>query len=136
LLGPLADNGGPTQTHALLPSSPAIDAGDNNGCPPTDQRGVARPSGLACDIGAYEVEGEPAALQGDVNCDDEVTAVDALFILRDVAQIPPPAECLDLAGDVNCDGARTAVDALGVLRFVAGLPVNQTEPCVDIGTPL
>ncbi len=54
LLGPLADNGGPTLTHALLPSSPAIDAGDNAGCPSTDQRGVARPQGMRCDIGAFE----------------------------------------------------------------------------------
>jgi len=53
LLGPLQDNGGPTWTHALLPGSPAIDAGDNNYCPATDQRGVDRSDG-ACDIGAYE----------------------------------------------------------------------------------
>lgn len=57
LLAPLADNGGPTRTHALLPRSPAIDAGSPD-CPPpaADQRGVQRPFGLACDIGAYEAE--------------------------------------------------------------------------------
>ncbi len=55
LLAPLADNGGPTPTHALLPGSPAIDAGDDAACPATDQRGVARPQGPHCDIGAYEV---------------------------------------------------------------------------------
>jgi hypothetical protein len=60
LLGPLADNGGPTQTHALLAGSPAIDAGDAAACPETDQRDVARPidgdgDGVAvCDIGACE----------------------------------------------------------------------------------
>ncbi len=56
LLGPLANNGGPTQTQALLPGSPAIDAGSSD-CPPpaTDQRGVARPQGAACDIGAFEL---------------------------------------------------------------------------------
>jgi len=53
LLGPLADNGGYTETMALLPGSPAIDAGII--CMVgTDQRGVARPIGLGCDIGAYE----------------------------------------------------------------------------------
>ncbi|MEU9670490.1 choice-of-anchor Q domain-containing protein [Streptomyces bobili] len=52
LVGPLADNGGPTDTTALLPGSPAIDAAGD--CPATDQRGVARPQGAACDIGAYE----------------------------------------------------------------------------------
>jgi CSLREA domain-containing protein len=53
-LGPLANNGGPTQTMALLAGSPAIDAGANAGCPATDQRGVTRPQGSQCDIGAYE----------------------------------------------------------------------------------
>jgi hypothetical protein len=60
-LAPLADNGGPTVTHALLPGSPAIDAGDpappgssGSACPAIDQRGVTRPQGSACDIGAYE----------------------------------------------------------------------------------
>ncbi|MEZ4660463.1 MAG: choice-of-anchor Q domain-containing protein [Caldilineaceae bacterium] len=51
-LGPLQNNGGPTPTHALLPGSPAIDAAAN--CPATDQRGLARPQGAACDIGAFE----------------------------------------------------------------------------------
>jgi CSLREA domain-containing protein len=57
MLGPLADNGGPTETHVLLAGSPAIDAGSPD-CPPpaTDQRGVARPQGAACDIGAFELE--------------------------------------------------------------------------------
>lgn len=53
-LGSLADNGGPTLTHALLLHSPALDAGDAATCLATDQRGVARPVGAACDIGAVE----------------------------------------------------------------------------------
>ncbi len=53
-LGPLALNGGPTRTHALLLESPAIDAASTPDCPPTDQRGVLRPQGAACDIGSYE----------------------------------------------------------------------------------
>jgi len=54
LLGTLGDYGGPTQTMPPLPGSPAIDAG-GGGCSGTDQRGVARPQGAACDIGAVEV---------------------------------------------------------------------------------
>jgi CSLREA domain-containing protein len=55
-LGPLQDNGGPTHTMALGAGSPAIDAGDDTACPSTDQRGVARPQGPHCDIGAFELE--------------------------------------------------------------------------------
>jgi LPXTG-site transpeptidase (sortase) family protein len=56
-LGPLADNGGATRTHALVSPSPAVDAGA--GCPATDQRGIPRPQGAACDIGAYELDASP-----------------------------------------------------------------------------
>lgn len=54
-LGPLANNGGPTETQALMADSPAIDYGSAD-CPPpaTDQRGISRPQGNRCDIGAYE----------------------------------------------------------------------------------
>jgi len=66
VLGPLADNGGPTQTHALLPGSPAIEAGDPDPAdpPPTDQRGAERivdgdGDGTArMDIGAFEYDDE------------------------------------------------------------------------------
>jgi predicted outer membrane repeat protein len=54
LLGTLGNYGGPTQTIPLLAGSPAINAGTNTGCPATDQRGVPRPQGKACDIGAFE----------------------------------------------------------------------------------
>uniref|UniRef100_UPI003569B55B choice-of-anchor Q domain-containing protein n=1 Tax=Actinotalea sp. TaxID=1872145 RepID=UPI003569B55B len=56
LLGPLADNGGPTLTHALGAGSPAIDAADAGTSPATDQRGVARPQGAGFDVGAFELE--------------------------------------------------------------------------------
>jgi len=63
MLGPLADNGGPTETHALEEGSPAInqipaaDCVDEEGEPlTTDQRGLARPQGDSCDVGAFELE--------------------------------------------------------------------------------
>src|SRR5262249_56717111 len=54
----LADNGGPTQTHALLPGSPAIDTGSNPASLTTDQRGgiFVRSFGAAPDMGAFEVQ--------------------------------------------------------------------------------
>ncbi len=55
-IGSLGNHGGLTQTHALLSSSIAIDAGDLDSCPDTDQRGVERPQLSGCDIGAYEKE--------------------------------------------------------------------------------
>lgn len=55
LLAPLADNGGPTLTHALLPGSPALDAGDNLFALAVDQRGEPRVTGIAADIGAVEM---------------------------------------------------------------------------------
>jgi hypothetical protein len=66
LVGPLDDYGGPRigasrdtplRTHALLPGSPAIDAGDAATCLDVDQRGIARPQGAICDIGAFESRG-------------------------------------------------------------------------------
>ncbi|MDG3002372.1 choice-of-anchor Q domain-containing protein [Paludisphaera mucosa] len=56
LLGPLADNGGPTWTMALLPGSPAIDAGVAVAGVTADQRGVIRPQGAAPDVGAVEAQ--------------------------------------------------------------------------------
>jgi len=64
-LGPLADNGGP-KTHALGTDSVAVDwipaqnCVDADGQPlTTDQRGVTRPQGPACDVGAFELEVGP-----------------------------------------------------------------------------
>lgn len=61
MLGPLQNNGGPTETMAPGPGSPAIDAGDDATCaaPPVnnlDQRGIARSWHPHCDIGAVEQE--------------------------------------------------------------------------------
>ncbi|MGZ0170505.1 MAG: beta strand repeat-containing protein, partial [Planctomycetales bacterium] len=56
VFGGLASNGGGTQTHELLPGSPAIDAGDNSGGEPLDQRNGQRPTDNSADIGAFEVQ--------------------------------------------------------------------------------
>ena len=63
VFGPFQFNGGPTKTLALLPGTGGIDAGNPGGCTDrlgapleTDQRGLPRPAGAACDLGAYEVQ--------------------------------------------------------------------------------
>jgi CSLREA domain-containing protein len=58
-LAPLANNGGPTLTHAIPSDSPALNTGANSGCPSIDQRGVSRPQYTTCDVGAYEYDGSP-----------------------------------------------------------------------------
>lgn len=73
LLGPLANNGGKTPTHALLTGSPAIDAGGTAGVPSTDQRDAPRNQGVA-DMGSYEFGATPpntgggAGGEGDARC--------------------------------------------------------------------
>lgn len=84
LLGPLDDNGGLTWTHALLPGSPAINAGEPlaaagvNGVPLFDQRGepYARIRGGRIDIGAFELQVGQSQLPGDYNHDGTVDAAD------------------------------------------------------------
>ncbi|MEM8943643.1 MAG: choice-of-anchor Q domain-containing protein [Planctomycetota bacterium] len=90
LLGPLQDNGGTTPTHALLPGSPAIDAG--NSTLTTDQRGLTRPADLdsvanaaggnGSDIGAFEVQAELSSLTVTTTT-DVVDNTDNLTSLRE-----------------------------------------------------
>lgn len=159
LLGTLADNGGLTETHAILAGSPAIDRGALAGCPDDDQRGQPRPQGNGCDAGAYESafsatptpEPTPTPtakpvefIMGDVDCDGDVDAVDSLKLLRSVAGLEYEQEpgCVPIGGepplwgDVDCDGDVDTVDALWVQRHIASLPVQQVEPCTDVGDPI
>ena len=79
-LAPLADNGGPTATHALIPGSPAL--GKGSGCAKSDQRGVPRTAGGACDIGAYELvrcEGRIADQIG-TNEDDRLNGTEGVDV--------------------------------------------------------
>ena len=76
LLGALADNGGPTQTMALLPGSPATNAANNANAPATDQRGIARPQQTIADIGAFESRGFTVTISGGNN---QSTTVNTAF---------------------------------------------------------
>jgi CSLREA domain-containing protein len=67
VIGALTNNGGPTETVALLDGSPAIDAITGSCAVDTDQRGTARPTGEGCDLGAYEVAPLAATFSLDVD---------------------------------------------------------------------
>ena len=87
-LGPLASNGGPTQTMALGPGSTAVSAVPINTCAPAvDQRGVARPQGPACDAGAYELAPPAFSSATAIAASTTTAAVNALVNpnLRDTA---------------------------------------------------
>jgi CSLREA domain-containing protein len=94
-LGPLANNGGPTDTRAIGPTSPANNRG-GAGCQTTDQRGVARPQGAACDMGAYEYVWPTLTITTVVVNDDAGTKTPASFNVHvkaggtDVAGSPQP----------------------------------------------
>ena len=118
-LEPLAGNGGRTRTHALAAQSPAVDAGGDAACPAVDQRGVARPQGTGCDIGAFELGGAPA-VAGDANCDGVANSLDAAIVLQYAAGLVDSLPCLALA-DVNGDGRVDAIDAALILQYDAGL---------------
>lgn len=87
LLGPLANNGGPTLTHSIAPNSPARDTAFGL-CPPTDQRGETRPHGSACDLGSYEFSGADPVLNtsqisgivyNDINADGVIDPGESPF---------------------------------------------------------
>lgn len=101
-LGPLASNGGPTQTHELLPGSPARDAASAN-CPSTDQRGVMRPLGPACDIGAFEAIPE-CDLQPDGSpCNDYIfcNGTDTCFNQQCAVHSGDPCNAAGVCGHCN-----------------------------------
>jgi hypothetical protein len=138
-LGPLADNGGGTLTHALLVGSPAIDGGNpaspgagGNSCAATDQRGIARPQGLRCDIGALEATlqvalGAPFAL---------IPKTAGVFTATVRLNFAPPAMVtVDYA---THEGTALAgmdyVTTTGTLTFTPGV-VWQTVPVPILNNP-
>jgi CSLREA domain-containing protein len=121
LLASLADNGGPTFTHALMPGSPALDAiplGFPPGCPiAADQRGVARPQGAGCDLGSYEAEGPL------------VVTLQPLPTPTPGPTAAPFQPLVSGEADANCrSGPGTLYPAVGALRQGQQAPADGRNP--------
>jgi CSLREA domain-containing protein len=126
-LGPLQDNGGPSQTISLQAGSAAINQipATGAGCPATDQRGVPRPSGLECDIGAYEVA-PPAATTGPTSS----TRSTAATVTGTVTPNSGDTSVVFEYGKTKAYGSQTSVQHLdgvtmvGVSAKLTGLKAN------------
>ena len=114
-LGPLADNGGSTHTHALLSGSPAIGAGNPvtpgstpAACTASDQRSIARPepAGGRCDIGAFELQGLAVAGMSPDHAGDTAPVV---AIIHGNGFSPGASVRLTRVGETDIVGAPVAV---------------------------
>jgi len=133
-LAPLSDNGGPTQTRALLPGSPAIDQGSSFGLS-IDQRGFPRPldapsianadGGDGADIGAFELGLPlPSACAGDCDNNSKVTVDELLTMVNIALGNADVSTCL--AGDANNSKDITIDEILtAVHNALSGCPVSQ-----------
>jgi CSLREA domain-containing protein len=161
LLGALQDNGGPTQTHALLTGSPAIDAGDPSGCADNlgailtaDQRGYLRPvdgdnnGSVLCDIGAFEYgsAGSPTSTPTPTRTPTPMPSntppgLPTATGTPPATSAPTNTPTVPLAtgtpqkalGDVNDDGSVNAIDAALILQYGAGLVTTlPNAPSADV----
>jgi hypothetical protein len=127
-LGPLQNYGGPTQTMALLPGSPAVNTGDNTNAPAYDQRGPGYPRivGGFIDIGAFEVQNSSGPTQASRLT---ITAFPSVVTAGSAGSFTVTA--------LNADGT-TDTSYTGTVRFSsgdvqAGLPAVYTFTAADGG---
>jgi hypothetical protein len=109
----LHNNGGPTQTIALLASSPAINHIPTSACAvTTDQRGITRPQGPACDIGAFEFRVPKLSLPGTITVDatspqGAAVTYSVTASLPDEASATPTVSCSPASGSTFAIGTTT-----------------------------
>jgi hypothetical protein len=151
-LGPLADNGGPTLTHAPQSGSPAINAGDNATVTAnnltTDQRGFARISGGTVDIGAVEIQYTTYDITVDpasINEGDSGTTDATVTVTRSDATSAASSVDLALSGSANENDDYTLAltssgasfdDQTGTLSFDAGVTAATFALGVQGSSPL
>ncbi len=132
----LADNGGPTPTHALFPNSPAIDQIPNAiGCDietRADQRGVLRPQGLGCDIGAYEFQIGITLTVAAEGTDVEATRTATATVYQDDDLAQPVSGKLvgfEVTGDTTIGPLTRTTDANGqaVFTYVSRAPTQALQ---------
>ena len=131
LLGPLANNDGPTQTMALLPGSPALDAADDTICAAApvsglDQRGVTRPQGTQCDIGAYEFMLTPTTTTLNV---DPTSPVYGQTVTLTATVSPTTA-----TGTVSFQDGSTPLTCMGGNQTLNGGTANCSINSFPVGT--
>jgi CSLREA domain-containing protein len=153
LLSPLADNGGPTQTMALLPGSPAINAGNDASCAAApvnnlDQRGITRPQDAHCDLGAFEVVDEnpptvsaitiandvnsqPSLLDFTVTFSEPVTGVDVSDFTLTTSDISGAA----VSGVTGSGTTYTVSVEKGTGEGMIRLDVLDDDTIVDLAAP-
>ena len=127
----LRNNGGPTETLALLEGSVAIDAGNDGRCAVRpvsghDQRGVLRPVGAACDIGAFEFEAEPE----DADAPPSITcgAADGLWHADDVSIVCTASD--EGSGLANpADASFVLTTSVPAGTETAGAETNSRKVC-------
>ena len=135
-LGPLADNGGPTMTHTLLPGSPAIDAADPDSATDKDQRGILRPilfdTALRSDIGALELV---SALIVDENSDvDDGNYLDGHLSLREAIKLSNELPAfLTIHFDASLSGSTITLEGteLALTDNVTIIGLGQDQLTID-----
>jgi len=136
LLDPLQLNGGETETHALRPGSPAIDAGNDAYATATDQRGVARPAGQHCDIGAYEYE-PPSTLYvddswtGPGDAGGHIWHTDAFSSVQEAVAAAAAGSTIEVAAGAYTESITVTTPGLTIILADKAL-IRGSSPCFTV----
>lgn len=135
----LADNGGPTQTLALMAGSSAIDAAACAGGVSTDQRGFPRPAGTGCDIGAYEADAQaPTTTTTSTSTSTTSTSTTSTTSTTMPASTTTTADPTTGGANLNPTSTTSTIRATSVVVYSGTLPVtgSQSTPLVIAGSVL